>query len=175
MSNVIDKIRVNGTDYDVGGSGGVTSWNDLQDRPFYEEENTIEIEWDGSTEGRETVDVSDFFDEGAYYVKVSEETPIMESISKADLINNADSVYSFDNSKMIAQTGCYAVGWELVVVVTDYANSNLMGIISFPSNGVWMSVADNEYIKKVVLSSNVIHPIDEKYLPDWVLALKPTE
>ena len=40
--------------------GGVSSWNDLEDKPFYEEcsELSNTITWDGDTTGKEFVDMS---------------------------------------------------------------------------------------------------------------------
>lgn len=53
----------------AGGNGGVSSWNDLTDKPFGEVVETIEpITWDGNTEGLFAV----ILDEGYGFYKVSD-------------------------------------------------------------------------------------------------------
>ena len=58
--------------------GGVTSWNDLKDRPFEDNRKIeeVKIEWDGNTEGRTTFDLGD----GLFLYKISDKTPTMNEI-----------------------------------------------------------------------------------------------
>ena len=57
-------------------SGGVSSWNDLTDKPFYEETKLVNeplnITWDGNTEGLVCVDASEAVGEPANFYKVSD-------------------------------------------------------------------------------------------------------
>lgn len=57
-------------------SGGVSSWNDLTDKPFYDE-STMLFEWDGDTEGLDSVDYGTVSPElaGMIMYKVSD-TPL---------------------------------------------------------------------------------------------------
>jgi hypothetical protein len=77
FAEVIDETFVKKTELEEiledlpAGGGGASSWNDLTDKPFEEQEVTIRIDWDGSTEGKTVIGVA---------VKVSNETPTIEEL-----------------------------------------------------------------------------------------------
>lgn len=46
-------VLVDGKVHEIDNGGGVSSWNDLTDKPFYEEKAFEPIVWDGNTDGLE--------------------------------------------------------------------------------------------------------------------------
>jgi hypothetical protein len=65
------KIKQNGEWIEVGGAG-VSSWNDLKDKPFGETTIIGEtLYWDGNLEGRPTLE----YQASNFFVWISEATP----------------------------------------------------------------------------------------------------
>ena len=78
-----------------GGGGGVSSWNDLTDKPFYDIPPSFEaIEWDGNTEGKETISPAT----GAILCRVSD-----KYLEKADVDGGFGEVTFADGSKQTAR------------------------------------------------------------------------
>lgn len=135
---------VNGMTGDVviempSGGTGVSSWNDLTDKPFYEEPSDIAIEWDGSIEGREIIDA------GQEYYKVSDLTPTTEELGRATW--KLDSPFTISSDDMFGVTGAAILGGEMVIVAYDTTvalDSNT--VLNFPSTGVYFCQVDMGYV-----------------------------
>lgn len=146
---------------------GNVSWNDLEDKPFGENGSVISVTWDGSFTGKETIDISDVFGDEGYFTKISDESPKMESIVEYEVVSSGGSQM---DEGIMAMTGCYAVASEMVIVVTDFATSDFAGVLSFPSNGIWVGriVSENKYPASIKLKTETVKTIDPKYLPDGI-------
>lgn len=176
------------------GGGGASSWNDLTDRPFYEEIQTIEpIIWDGNTEGLVEVtlwnDVYDEgYDKGAYY-KVSDKVFTNEQMKMMSIVcydSDEDSEYVDVNigeiwDDLVEQGN---VSDELVrangVVVVRKEGATNEDLV-FPEVGVYFQKEErleetpgDGYDWKTYVSSfpseavneTTIKKIDDKYLPE---------
>lgn len=159
------------------------SWNELEDKPFYEAEEIVNeplnITWDGNTEGL----VSVVFEEGVGYYKVSDDVFTNEQIKlMTRTLNN------FGNPHVMQ----IDVIWETLVedgnvtedfVVADFdwmfifvrkAGATIDGIV-FPEVGVYFfKEADDYYMQSLTTTEpvehtkTVVHKLDKKYLPDDV-------
>lgn len=95
------------------GSGGVTSWNDLEDKPFYDNTVTESLgdtfTWDGNTEGLDHVDADD--GEGGtipYYYRVWDNVPTLEELQQGGtfsaVINGETQTMTFTGEDVITLT-----------------------------------------------------------------------
>ena len=155
--------------------GGVTSWNDLPDRPFGEEDWSIE--WDGDLTGREVIRV-----EGIRFVRLAEEV----DFSTDDLIGGRMTYTVTDSpSPSLVPDGTYTVdvtndtlmqmmdGFVGIkgdsnitpmpfIIINTYGDADMGGDGALPK-GVFFMVA--AYLDVNSLSNTTIKTIDPKYLP----------
>ena len=184
---------VNGMTGDVviEAESGVSSWNDLEDRPFYEETNPVTITWDGNIEGRETVYATGLNASGTF-VHVSDITPSVSemygaTIAAIELSENASGsitiaedevdclIYEHTNAFYEVATlirfdlsdgNHLSEAINLAVVKVDGANYD--GIV-FPKAGVYFLKTKDAYITSLsLLKYTEIHKIDEKFIPDSI-------
>lgn len=142
------------------GSGGVSSWNDLTDKPFGEEKAFEPIVWDGSTDGLETFNM---------FIRIADYIPIQDSndIEAVHMKVNMDGETMEDTIK--APTTVAEHGWYIAesIVASDGELTNNLG--TFPS-GVWsfdFSTQGVEVIELSILPATTIKPVDPKYLGGW--------
>lgn len=144
-----------------------------------QEEEIVEITFDGTIEGYETVDVSDMFGTEAYFVKVSDTIPKAEDLVGGSLELSQPNNYMPSgtiSADMLIDVGGgnYAVGVELTLVVTN-PESAAMGI-TFPSAGVWFAYSPGgSYYKSLRYSAKTVTPIAEKFLPFYVANISEDE
>lgn len=156
----------------AGGSGGASSWNDLTDKPFYEETKVVNeplnITWDGNTKGLVCVENYD-----CVWCKVSDMTLTDEQIK---LITETSSG---DDSGIISDI------WEEMVQnesVTDDAvggywttyvrksGAVMFGSV-FPEAGVYFYKDDYEYTtsntttEPIEHAKTTVHTLNKKFLP----------
>jgi hypothetical protein len=174
--------RVNITDKDstqsfdvmngVGGGGGVTSWNDLTDKPFGEESREP-IVWDGNTEGHYIVDIID----GAKYVQLSE-TPVSFEDLKGCFITakmkGTDETQTAPVEGMCQNIGDvnYAVNGAIISVLKD--NSEILfntKPFNIPKKGIYtlIGVELQPFDVTGITFPQTIKCLDEKYLPESVV------
>lgn len=136
-----------------GGSGGVSSWNDLADRPFYNEPAFEPIMWDGNTEGLESVDFGALlFGESEVYYKINdqaipEEKFIGSEVKCADgirhtTIKNLDAsipgigyMSKYETTEMVEDTNETEFMSYLIVVLSENDFSVDTGIYICPKYG----------------------------------------
>lgn len=167
--------RVNITDKDgtksfdvmngVGGEGGgVTSWNDLIDKPFEEILPAFDITWDGDMAGRGTFS----FEENIYFVKVSDEVYTKEQLLNSTMYYS-DGRYDtpIEEDIFVSNDGGFIAIGEVLVV---FSAETFIGAMGLPegsvSNGVWFFNWTGEepcYVKRFIASST-IKKLDSKYL-----------
>lgn len=155
----------------------------IANKPFYTEPPIINISWDGDMTDKPVMDMSLLgYDEGTYFVKVSDLVPDSEM-----LVNGTRSSRWFDNGEenyseidismgdidWNTYSGAYTVTNSIIVV---YSVEMLNAALGLPegaiSNGVWfyryISDSYSEYVE-LLKSPTIIHKINSNYLPDNVV------
>lgn len=152
-----------------GGPGGVTSWNELEDKPFVTVGGDT-LEWDGNTEGLVSVDMED----GAYFCKVSDATPTIADFANGFMATvniggevipqeiPGDQIESFDGLVVSAP-------WVAVVSEAGFTMDELV----FPETGTYLlaAPADGMFVSAITIpgyTGFTKEQIDPKALPDTV-------
>lgn len=176
-----------------GGSGGASSWNDLEDKPFYEETTVVNeplnITWDGNTEGLVSVEDADG---RAIFCKVSDATPTLEQLQNGGVAScifrsatfpNDNVDYTIDLSERENESdnsSCVYLGNAVVSVFED--GVALWGdYVTFPEKGLylqfnWESKSDGEYscVTSLTTTESIeyvktsVKKLDEKYIPNTI-------
>lgn len=145
----------------------------VKNRTHWVEGSGATIEWDGSTEGRDSFTVEET---ATTYYKVSDITP-----SKNELLNGTMTILVNGNSSEIAlaEEGLFAEGdnclvvADFVFVVTEEDFNLTLGenVVSFsaPSTGMYYGLlAGSNYASKLTYGSTTYHPLDEAFIPDTI-------
>lgn len=143
-----------------GGTGGVSSWNDLTDKPFGED---VICEWNKGAEYQETVQGT----YGATFVKISDNAPEMASLLGKTIYletTNGNASYPLDESKLEVQgDAMYAIFSMAVVVLYDfYDNENGVQF----TKGIWY-IDDNMFggIINTMRITGGVKCLEEQYIP----------
>lgn len=161
-----------------GGGGGVSSWNDLTDRPFGEEISPAQIiTYDGSLDGYEYVEVEPEQMPGQYYVKLSDSTPepdVFIGTTAKIYVSGKIQEFLVSPDNLINASGAFIIGEAFILIPV----SGVWGL----SAGIWGitqitdGVAMVYSVELTIPGKTVIHTIDPKYLPDSVkLTVTTTE
>jgi hypothetical protein len=155
-------------DIPEGGGGGVTSWNDLKDKPFEEMPPVFDITWDGDMTGHEILQPQD----NIYFVKVSDEVFTKEQLLNSiifdsdgyESVNTDENIFVYDDQGLIEFDGG--------MVISDakaFINSTELPEGSV-SNGVWFYnwTGEEPYYVNRFVAATTIKTIDEKYIPDTI-------
>lgn len=154
---------------EVGGSGGgVSSWNDLTDRPFYEENVVLDIHWDGEIGDREYVDLSG--DGSQIMVHVSDYTFTKELVGTTigftvtdDNGVTTDETIVLPSEHVVSYLGITMIG-ESQAVVIPYDNFEFMGELIFPKAGLYFAKTEGQFVTTSLTGeATVVHKLDEKY------------
>lgn len=146
------------------GGSGVTSWNDLTDKPFGEMPPIFDISWDGDMTGHDVLSIA----ENQYVVKVSDEV-----FTKEQLLNSTtycsygdEETFTEEDIYVKNEVGFISIGHVLIV----FSAETLIGAMGLPegsvSNGVWFLILTGKapyYVERFIASST-IKTIDNKYL-----------
>lgn len=147
------------------------SWNDLKDKPFYEEGRQI-ISWDGNTEGLES-----FTDPGGVtHYRVSDVTPELEELQnhQVTIYNNG----SYETAQVAIQEGNDLIVLGVVVDVVYRDNTNDFYGVNIPKAGVYFTKwSSNIYTTSLVYGSITVKPLDEKFIPETIARISdiPTD
>lgn len=146
------------------GGGGVSSWNDLTDKPF-EEEAERRIVWTAAT------DVTDFITphgQRNIYYKISDEVFGVDDLKGAYFFVDGDATTRIDlNEATEVQGGCSFSNKFCSIYDTEVN----LGIAydgmpdTFPSTGTYVAMVQ-AYDVEFVIPSRVTKKLDEKFLPD---------
>lgn len=148
---------------DIG--GGVSSWNDLEDKPFGE--TGWSIEWDMNP-----TDSYVPIDDGAGFYKVSDIVPTKEELVGTNLKAEADGEHwdliLSDADIEDYGTDCYGfAGMPFFLVTTKATDTEIMGMsFSFPSAGVWF-VSSSGVTWTYYLGKGETKQIDPKFIPNY--------
>ena len=146
-----------------GGAGGVSNWNDLTDKPFYDESKVL-FEWDGNTDGLEYITI-----EGMGNIYKTSDTPV----TRAELIGAEFVGYDLEtneeSSEILTEDRIQTVNDGLVHNVDFFffsveADSSVDGI-DF-TRGVWCFDPTVAYAYVSRVSKGVVKQLDIKYIPN---------
>jgi hypothetical protein len=166
-----------------GQGGGVTSWNDLTDKPFYYNERLAPITWDGNADGRTIVTEQDDEMRTYIYVKVSDRL-FTEAELKSAILAGVTSRNGKNEERVISNAPFYTndcgVGWvsgvSAVIVASRTGTMTLRDgtIFTAPEIGTYFSYFDNRDTKITTYMASLTFPnaiklLDEKYLPESVV------
>ena len=153
--------------------GGASSWDDLADKPFYEETTTnvipgLNITWDGNTEG-----LPNFAGAGRDYVyKVSDVTPSLEQLQAATIViknttGGSDSVYEMSNATIKIQSEQVVIlsGAGPVAVVYDEAYGYPTGLY-LPVLMYGAMYCSSITAPEISETISEVKTIDKKFLPE---------
>ncbi len=153
----------------IANAGGVTSWNDLEDKPFEELPPAFDIQWDGVIGDRFALDLSSFGFLNTYFVKVSDEVFTVEQLvgAKFTQSNGNESELTSSNIDAVTYPGALDVNGGVIVV---YSQEDLNATLGLPSgyitNGTYfVYIVDAQYTNRLVAPSTIIK-INTKFLPE---------
>lgn len=148
------------------------SYNDLKDRPFYEETEVfnepLNITWDGNTEGLVRVD----WGEDKYY-KVSNTVLTDEQIKTVTVVGSDGYTENLaDSWDWMVENGRVTEDIIMsVVVFVRTAGATLIGI-TFPEEGIYFGAfTDGVFISSITTTEPIehtkttVHTLDKKFLP----------
>ena len=160
-----------------GGASGVTSWNDLEDKPFGE--TGFKYEWDGDINGLESLSAVP----GIVLYKVSSNI-----LSKEELIdteyhfhfNTNDFIENINEASIVeGSNASLLVLWNsqlpVVLITAESGIETIMGMeMEIPSKGIWLlRMSDEEYVRYIEKDYS-FKKIDKKYLPDDISGVGAT-
>ena len=171
--------------------GGVTSWNDLTDKPFYKEVTvineplslTFNRDWEDETD-RDKWIAAGYSNEYVNYIKVSDtvlSNDGVKTLSVARQFYGEDITIVFDWS--FFKNGRYTFeddyafidgdGFAIAIVREPNTNVKILPYenhyVTFPESGFYLSTTNCwcPFIKTTEQCFETIHPIDPIYLPDF--------
>lgn len=141
-------------------SGGVASWNDLKDRPFYEEGTATNVlEWDGDYSDKEHLDP--LGDGSMVFVKISD----AYNMTVEDLIGATITLTNGVDPSEIQLNEMHVVDGSEIgfngVIVTNLTGTNLFVIIANEDNMEMEGIVfetKGVYFMKCKEGSNVLYP-----------------
>lgn len=132
----------------------------VKHRTHWEEGNQTVIEWDGNTEGRDSLEIDGFM-----FYKVSDLLPTEEGITGGELVFSTGESMPVATESIAVGDGCFLVA-ELVIVMQN-THATVAGFsLEAPSTGVYFaSVSADTYAAFLTYGSTLVHPLDEKFIP----------
>lgn len=154
----------------VPSSGGVSSWNDLTDKPFGESATGGDtLVWDGNTEGLAFTVVDDEF---ALY-KVCDVVPSVEDVMKGGLISISAPMGSATYPAEVYEMGHGAWGTNAFFGVPESAVGIALDGIVFSESGVYAAHAGSGTTISLQINGYTGFPtlkkMDSKYMPDPII------
>jgi hypothetical protein len=178
--------------YTVPSKGGVSSWNDLTNKPFGVEQAFEPIVWDGNTEGRDSIDLSMALGYPAGSVvfhKISSQLLSEEELASANYCGTINGARPETKTEVFVSTITYTEGviWgctldEWMYMGTDEERKWVSGKIlcaahsgdftaalgtTIPSVGMY-ALQEIGAPYTLEINGDVFHTIDHRFLPDNV-------
>ena len=152
-----------------GETGGVSSWNDLTDKPFCE---TVLYSWDEQNEYTEAVTIpEDMGAPGARFVKISDDAPDSSFfIGKTYVVTGVENGEPYTASFVMTEDAIYLMADTAYIAMNFYVftdTTDLGGIVL--TKGIW-AMSDYTDVDGYLTSMKVLTvvPIDERYIPDTI-------
>lgn len=151
----------------IANASGVSSWNDLTDKPFYDE--TLEpITWDGNTEGLVEVGYSS----NESFFKISDKVFTYDDVINASYIFESDDAVYYFTAEVLEENGCspdsdVLFDGNIAFVRKAGASCSLYGSsFTFPEVGVYgYAATDSTYYLKSITFRSQVKQLDSKFVP----------
>lgn len=166
----INEVKNAGGGSSGGSGGGVSSWNDLTDKPFGESATGGDtLTWDGNTDGK--IGVPEL---GVYLVSnkpfSSNDVENGMKVTVYYKSHNAEQSYELrDYEIYINPDGFITTEGVFSVPYDNYVATDLGGIV-FPSTGIYVINTGDIYVSSITIPGYTGFPaikkLDAKYLPD---------
>ena len=148
------------------GGGGVSSWNDLTDKPFYDE-STVLYEWDGNTEGLDSIDYGTVSPEleGMIMYKVSN-TPLTydELLGSMGIgvMGGQVTPLEITEEQLMVNGNIISIGGFIISVLEDTELDGLMF-----TRGLWhlSPIASGGYVTEINKSD--VKQLDPKFVDGY--------
>lgn len=135
----------------------------VKGRTHWEENNQTVIEWDDNTEGRDSFEFS-----GATFYKVSDLVPQEDTVVGGTLAFSSGESMSVGTDTIVAGEGGYII-FEPAIVMKSTKATIADIPIEAPSTGIYfVSYGASEYTSSLTYGSTIVHPLDEKWIPDSI-------
>ena len=154
-----------------------TSWNDLKDRPFYEETTEVggdTLTWDGNTEELLSTDTGNMW-------LISEAVPTLDDCTDGGSTtvwkdDGAEKVTNLTQAHFMPVIDGVIILGLYFISVAEYASGKVVEELSctFPKAGVYAMNAGKKQSLTIngytgfVTTKTMVKPLDEKYLPESV-------
>lgn len=145
---------------------GVSSWNDLTDKPF-DEEPAFDIQWDGDVSGRFCFDLSALgYPKGMYFVKVSDLIPSVENVVGSSYTKSDGEINTIEESYIdYSFPGGYLVDATVFVVHNQSSLNSAFGTPDgYITNGTYLFLYEGNFFISRLTSANKVVKIGEESL-----------
>lgn len=170
-TEIIHKIDKKFLPEGTGGSG-VSSWNDLTDKPFYEEFGQIVI---SKPDEPETFSLL-LEGNNLNFCKISDLTFTKEQLIGCIITNEKGEQIKIEEESFMPEEqsdGMIVIDPGILIVYNQYVSVIPESLyFSFPSTGIWIHEDLYDEFKSIEYNGQVIHPLDEKFIPDSIARKK---
>lgn len=144
-------------------NGGVLSWNNLTDKPFYEGKAFEPIVWDGTTEGHEIMS-SDRNGWSVDICKLHDSFIPAESLDKIAIKFNGEVINEVPASEAVVDGSGWYISGMFLASKGDMICAPGAEIIP---EGLWVFLEEDlpEGFEATILPATTVKPLDEKYMP----------
>lgn len=175
-SNDIEKIelRVSEIEKSDGDPVGTVSWNNIPDKPFFDDRSMID--WDGNTEGKVNVSVFAAGFGTLVYTKISNLTPEPNELIGGAAVSSSGNTITIKESQIqdMRENGTNVVLIELGLYGTVvYEDGATLDGLTFPEKGYYLINMGGEYITHISYGS--LEKLDPKYLPEGGVGYEEVE
>ncbi len=152
--------------------GGVSSWNDLTDKPFGEESITY-LEWDGDTTGLASIELVEDGAVVASFYKYSDEVYTMDELLGSTLVQGTHNLEGAivdqtmvltDQEVMFGDDTGKWISVNYMTVVVALEDFTYEGVGTF-TKGMWVMVFDGMHAKSIT-KEGAVKPLDIKFIPN---------
>ena len=153
----------------IANAGGVTSWNDLEDKPFGEKV-LFDITWDGVIGDRDWADAS-IIQEGVKAIKVSDKILTADELVGAEFIYDDATVeiVSHNVSGLHDTYGFLMANDGMITTISDTSLTLSTTGIDVPSTGTYFVLFEDSSTFVSQLKKIEVIKLDKTYIPDSVI------
>lgn len=135
----------------------------VKHRTHWEENNQTVIEWDGSTEGKDNF----LIDDGTSTLcKVSDVVPDIADLNGSIVI--VAGIGEFPLSEEMFSQSSWGYSAEVIFGIKNTKFEWDGATYTAPSTGLYFMSHNGAYVSSLTYGSTVVHPLDEKWIPDSI-------
>lgn len=135
----------------------------VKNRTHWEEGDQTVIEWDGSTEGRDSIVHGE-----STFCKISDETPGKSELIGATMTANGETAEITD-ALLSEEDGAIAI---IPVIVVAYKTELNLGGVSIVLPGTGIYVNSRLGALSLTYGSTIVHPLAEKWIPESIARVR---